>query len=106
MRDFRRARGRRNSNVPDQACSRHRIWRAEPHRLADSRGSRAPGRRPRRRGASRRTMTDAPVFLCLILAFVGCAYLVYAAIVAARFATEAAPEATVSTPVTILKPLN
>jgi ceramide glucosyltransferase len=51
-------------------------------------------------------MTDAPAFLCLILASVGCAYLVYAAIVAARFATEAAPEATVSTPVTILKPLN
>ena len=51
-------------------------------------------------------MTEAPAFLCLFFAGVGCLYLVYAAFVSARFATDAAPESPVSPPVTILKPLN
>ena len=50
-------------------------------------------------------MTEALAFLCLFFACVGCLYLVYAAIVSARFAAEAAPESPVSPPVTILKPL-
>ena len=50
-------------------------------------------------------MTEAPALLCLFFACVGCLYLVCAAIVAARFATEAAPESAVSPSVTVLKPL-
>ena len=42
---------------------------------------------------------------CLVLACVGCLYLVYAAIVAATFSPEAAPKSPVPTPVTLLKPL-
>ncbi len=50
-------------------------------------------------------MTDLPALLCLSLAAAGCVYLVCAAIVSARFATEAAPVALLPPPVTILKPL-
>jgi ceramide glucosyltransferase len=50
-------------------------------------------------------MTEAPAFLCLFFACFGCLYLVYATLVSARFATEAAPLSPVSPAVTILKPL-
>ena len=49
--------------------------------------------------------TEAPALLCLVLACAGCLYLVWAAVVAAGFTREPAPESPVSPPMTLLKPL-
>ncbi|SEC06577.1 ceramide glucosyltransferase [Rhizobiales bacterium GAS191] len=50
-------------------------------------------------------MASAAAFICLLMASVGCLYLVCATVVAARFASEAPLEPASSPPVTILKPL-
>jgi ceramide glucosyltransferase len=50
-------------------------------------------------------MAWAFAVICLLVAGVGCLYIGYAAMVAAKFVAEAAPDSAMRPPVTILKPL-